>query len=74
MTRSEQLDELADILGAPVGSLTPETPLDAEGVQWDSMALLAYLAFLRFHFGKTLAGTSCAAFTTVGDSLSAIPE
>jgi acyl carrier protein len=74
MNPVEQLEELADILGAPAGTLTPETPLDAESVQWDSMALLAYLAFLRFHFGKTLAGTSCAAFKTVGDLLSEIPE
>jgi acyl carrier protein len=74
MTTAEALDELADILGAPIGSLTPETPLNTEGLHWDSMALLAYLAFLRFHFNKTLVGSSCAAFQTVADLLAEIPE
>lgn len=60
--------ELADILNAPPGSLTPETPL--QSVTWDSMALLAYLAFLRFHFNRTRSGVSCADFRTVGDLLS----
>ncbi len=59
--------ELADILNAPPGSLTPETRL--ESVTWDSMALLAYLAFLRFHFNRTRSGVSCADFRTVGDLL-----
>jgi acyl carrier protein len=72
MTQFEILEELADILGATPGSLTPETRLDAEGIRWDSMALLAYLAFLRFHFGKTRSGISCAAFTTVADLLAEI--
>lgn len=67
MTQADILDDLADILNAPAGTLTPETPLD--GVTWDSMALLAYLAFLRFHFGKTLPNVSCADFTTVADLL-----
>ncbi len=67
MSQDEILDELADILGADRAALTPETPLSA--VTWDSMALLAYLAFLRFRFGKVLPGVSCAAFRTVGDLL-----
>ncbi len=70
MTESDILNELADILNAPLGSLTPETPLT--DVTWDSMALLAYLAFLRFHFNKTLPNISCRDFTTVADLLNAI--
>ncbi len=65
MNDSEILDELADILNAEPGTLTSETALDS--VRWDSMALLAYQAFLRFHFGKVLPGVSCADFRTVGD-------
>ena len=64
MTDSELLDELADILNATPGSLTPETPLDT--LTWDSMALLAYLALLRFRFCKTLPGVSVNDFATVG--------
>ncbi len=67
MTDLQLLDELADILNAPLGTLTPETRL--ETVTWDSMALLAYLAFLRFHFNKTLPNATCAAFVTVDDLL-----
>ncbi len=67
MDASELLDELADILNAPLGTLTPETPLADH--TWDSMALLAYLAFLRFRFGKTHPGVSCADFRTVADLL-----
>lgn len=67
MTESELLDELADILNVAPGTLTPETPLSA--TTWDSMALLAYLAFLRFHFNRVIPGTSCARFTVVADLL-----
>lgn len=74
MTRTEALEELADILGTTPEMLTPETTLDTAPLRWDSMALLAYLAFLRFHFGKTLTGTSCASFRTVADLLTEIPE
>lgn len=67
MTEAELLDELADILNATPGTLTPETPLDT--LTWDSMALLAYLALLRFRFNKTLPGASCTDFRTVADLL-----
>ncbi len=60
-------DELADILNAPLGTLTPETELST--VTWDSMALLAYLAFLRFHYNKILPNVSCRDFMTVADLL-----
>ncbi len=72
MTQTEILEELADILGAPPHSLTPETSLDADGIRWDSMALLAYLAFARFQFGKTISGISCATFKTVADLIAAL--
>ena len=74
MTTAELLEELTDILGAQPGSLTPETALDAPGITWDSMALLAYLAFLRFHYQTTLANTTCADFRTVADLLAKIPN
>lgn len=70
MTEAELLDELADILNAAPGTLAPETPLDT--LTWDSMALLAYLALLRFHFNKTLPGASCADFRTVADLLAPV--
>ena len=65
MTQDELLDELADILNADRAALSPQTPLDS--VTWDSMALLAYLALIRFRFGKLLPGVSCKDFRTVGD-------
>ncbi len=67
MTQSDILDELADILNAAPGTLTPDTALDT--VTWDSMALLAYLAFLRYHFNLTLPNATCAQFQTVRDLL-----
>lgn len=63
------LEELADILGTPPGTLTPETSLTTPGITWDSMALLAYLAFLKYHFNRTLPNVSCATFQTVNDLL-----
>lgn len=72
MNQAELLGELADILGA-TAPLTPETPLEAP-LTWDSMALLAYLALLRFRFNITLPGTSCAAFRTVANLLAPIPN
>ena len=71
MNQDELLCELADILGA-TAPLTPETRLEPP-LTWDSMALLAYLAFLRFRFNITLPGTSCATFHTVADLLAPIP-
>lgn len=67
MNQDAILDDLADILNVTPGTLTAETALDT--VTWDSMALLAYLAFLRFHFNKTLPNVSCADFKTVADLL-----
>lgn len=72
MQTSEILDELSDILGAPIGTLSPKTSLTTSGITWDSMALLAYLAFLRFHFNITLSNTSCENFRTVEDLLAPI--
>ena len=72
MNQEALLCELADILGA-TAPLTPETRLEPP-LTWDSMALLAYLAFLRFRFNITLPGTSCAAFHTVADLLAPIPK
>lgn len=74
MTTDDILEELTDILGAQPGSLTLETPLNAPGVTWDSMALLAYLAFLRFHFNLTLPNTRCADFQTVADLVNKLPR
>ncbi len=71
MNQEALLCELADILGA-TAPLTPETRLEPP-LTWDSMALLAYLAFLRFRFNITLPGTSCATFHTVADLLAPIP-
>lgn len=70
MTDADLLDELADILDADRAALTPETPLGPP-LTWDSMALLAYLALVRFRFGKVLPGVSCKDFKTVGDLLAA---
>lgn len=67
MNDTDILAELADILAAPE-PLTPETPLEPP-LTWDSMALLAYLAFLRFHFNTILPGASCKDFRTVADLL-----
>ncbi len=65
MTTDDILSELADILGVEPGTLTLDTHLDT--LRWDSMALLAYQAFLRFHFNKVLPNVSCASFSTVRD-------
>ena len=73
MTDAALLDELTDILGAEPGTLTPDTTLDTPGITWDSMALLAYLAFLRFHYNTTLANATCADFRTVADLIAKIP-
>ncbi len=69
MNDTDILAELADILAAP-DPITPETPLEPP-LTWDSMALLAYLAFVRLTFGKVLPGVSCKDFRTVGDLLAA---
>ncbi|MEG2725034.1 MAG: hypothetical protein RR982_04195 [Kiritimatiellia bacterium] len=67
MTEEEKMRELADILNVAPKLLTPATLLTT--TQWDSMALLAYLAFLRFKFNIIIPNASCATFKTVADLL-----
>lgn len=67
MTQVDALHEIADIINVPHEMITPDMLL--ANATWDSMALLAYLAFLRFHFNLTLPNTTCANFVTVADLL-----
>lgn len=67
MTQEDALHEIADIINVPYDVITPKMGL--EEATWDSMALLAYLAFLRFHFNITLPNTTCSNFNTVADLL-----
>lgn len=65
MTQDNLLLEFADILNVPRGTLTVEQSLDT--TTWDSMALMAYLAFLRFNYNIALQHATCAQFKTVAD-------
>jgi acyl carrier protein len=66
MTMEEFLDQFADLMEMPAGSLKPEDKLeDLEG--WNSMAMVGFIAFADEHFGKTLSPRLFATCSTVAD-------
>jgi acyl carrier protein len=66
MQRQEFMEQLAEILEVPAGSLTGEEKLaDMEG--WTSIAMVSFIALGDEHFGKTLSPRLFATCETVND-------
>jgi len=65
------LDQLADMVELPPGTLTGEEKLaDLDG--WNSIALMSFIAFADEHFGKNLSPrqfTTCNTVTDLGKLL-----
>lgn len=64
----KKIELLEEIMDLEAGTLKPEDSLkDYE--EWDSVAVLSFIAMLDSDFGKTISGSEVKAFITVKDAL-----
>jgi acyl carrier protein len=66
MSFDEFLTRLSDILDMPAADLQPDTKLADLG-NWDSMALVSFIAFVDEYLEKTLSPRAIAPCRTVAD-------
>jgi len=66
VSKSQFLDHLSEILEVPAGSLTGDEKL-IDLPEWNSMAMMSFIAFGDEHFQKTLSPRQFAACQTVND-------
>ena len=67
MTTEQKIEMLADILDLEPSELTPET--EFANLEWDSIAVLSFVAMMDSDFNKTISGQEVRAFRTVQDAL-----
>ena len=72
MATEKKLELLADILDVDVEELSPEREL-AE-FDWDSVAILSFIAMMDEEFGKEMKGAEIKKFVTIQDALNAMEE
>ena len=63
MKRSEVIPELENVLGLEVGTINEEANI-ADVPQWDSMAILSFIAFVEDQFNLVLEGDQIAEVKT----------
>lgn len=66
MTSEKKIELIAEILDIEPEELTPETELGSIG-DWDSIALISFMAMLDDEFGKVVKGTIIKEQKTVAD-------
>ncbi|MGL4460735.1 MAG: hypothetical protein ACRC1K_01165 [Planctomycetia bacterium] len=66
MTRGELLIELDGLMVRPVGSTREDEPL-AEIPEWDSIAMLSFIALADAQMAVRLSGSQITACDTIGD-------
>ncbi len=60
------LNHLSDVLDMPAADLTPDSKL-ADLEEWNSMALVSFIAFVDEYLEKTLSPRVIAPCKTIGD-------
>jgi acyl carrier protein len=73
MTEEKKMELLEEMLEVDEGTLKPETPL-ADLEEWDSIALISFIALVDDEFDKTMKGAEVRAFVTIADALAAMKE
>lgn len=63
MKRSEIIPELENVLGLEVGTINEEANI-VDVPQWDSMAILSFIAFVEDQFALVLEGDQIAEVKT----------
>lgn len=71
MSTEKKLELLADVLDVEVEDLEPAKKLE-EFEEWDSVAVLSYIAMIDEEFGREIKGAEIRAFITVQDALDAM--
>ena len=72
MAIEKKLELLADILDVDAEELAPEKELSE--FDWDSVAILSFIAMMDEEFGKEMKGAEIKKFVTVQDALNAMEE
>lgn len=67
MNIEEKMTLIADIVDCDVNELTPETELST--LEWDSVAILSFIAMMDEEFGKEIKGATIKQFVTIQDAL-----
>lgn len=73
MTNEKKIELLADILDVDTEELTPETRL-VDMSEWDSIAVLSFIAMMDEEFGKEFKGADFKKIVTVQDALNVMEE
>jgi acyl carrier protein len=68
MTEKEKIAMLEEMMELDEGTLTPETIL-ADLEEWDSIAVISFIALMDDEFEKTIKGSQIREFRTVADAL-----
>ncbi|MBQ8147381.1 MAG: acyl carrier protein [Lachnospiraceae bacterium] len=66
MTNQEKLEHIAEILDLEVEEINEDTVL-SEYEEWDSVAILSFIALMDEEFGKAVKGAEIRALETVKD-------
>ena len=67
MTDEKKIELLADILDCDVEELSPEKELSS--FEWDSVAVLSFIAMMDEEFGKAVKGAEIKKLVTIQDAL-----
>lgn len=67
------MELLAEILDLEVEELTPETKLSTLA-EWDSIAILSFIAMMDEEFGKAVKGAEIKQFETIQDAMNVMEE
>lgn len=73
MNTEKKIELLAEILDLETGDIRPEMQL-SELEEWDSIAILSFIAMMDEEFGKEMKGAEIKKFITVQDALDAMKE
>lgn len=73
MTTEKKLELLAEILDVDMEEISPEKEF-AEFEEWDSVAVLSFIAMMDEEFGKEVKGAEIKEFVTIQDALDLMKE
>lgn len=68
MTEQEKIALMEEIMDLDEGTLTLDSVLD-EIDEWDSVAILSFIAAMDEHFDKVIKGSEIKSFVTVKDAI-----
>lgn len=73
MSNEKKIEMLAEILDLEVEELSPETKLSSLD-EWDSIAILSFIAMMDEEFGKAIKGAEIKKFNIIQDAMDIMEE